>query len=45
MSIEWVQTILFIFTPFFLMLLLADIDGDDDDEGGGGLMVPAMNHV
>ena len=42
MTYDWVllQTLIFIFTPFFVMLALASNDEDDDDEGGGGGMTP-----
>ena len=41
MTYDWVllQTLIFIFTPFFVMLALASNDEDDDDQGGG-LMQP-----
>ena len=43
MSIEWVQTIIFILTPFVFMLLLIDTEEDDDDGPGGGLMTPVYS--
>ena len=41
MSIEWVQTIIFVLTPLVFMLFLIDIEDDDDSDGpDGGLMTP-----
>ena len=41
MSIEWVQTIIFVLTPLVFMLFLIDIEDDDDSNGpDGGLMTP-----
>ena len=42
MTYDWtlLQTLIFIITPYFLMLALASKD-EDDDEGGPGMMVPA----
>tara|TARA_R100000988_G_C3884059_1_gene109650 strand:- start:249 stop:392 length:144 start_codon:yes stop_codon:yes gene_type:complete len=44
MTYDWtlLQTLIFIITPYFVMLALASKD-EDDDEGGGGMMVPAYN--
>ena len=39
MSLEWIQTIIFLLAPLFFMLLLTDVD-DDDDGPDGGLMTP-----
>ena len=41
MIYDWtlLQTLIFIITPYFLMLALASKD-EDDDEGGPGMMVP-----
>ena len=42
MTYDWVvlQTLIFIVTPFFVMLALTGEDKDDDDFGGG-MMIPA----
>ena len=40
MSIEWVQTIIFVLTPLVFMLFLIDIEDDDDNGPDGGLMTP-----
>ena len=39
MTYDWtlLQTLIFIITPYFLMLALASKDEDDDDQGGGTL--------
>ena len=39
MTYDWtlLQTLIFIITPYFLMLALASRDEDDDDQGGGTL--------
>ncbi len=44
MTYDWtlVQTLIFIITPYFLMLALASNDEDDDDMDGG-MMVPSYN--
>ena len=41
MNYDWtlLQTLLFIITPYFLMLALASKDEDDDD-GGPGMLQP-----
>jgi hypothetical protein len=41
MTYDWtvLKTLLFLVTPFFVMLVLADTEDDDDDQGGG-LMQP-----
>ena len=41
MTYDWtlLQTLIFIITPYFLMLALASKDEDDDD-GGPGMLVP-----
>ena len=41
-DITLLQTLLFIITPYFLMLALAS-DDEDDDDSDGGMMVPAYN--
>ena len=45
MTYDWtlLQTLIFIITPYFLMLALASRDEDNDDDGPGGTMVPAWN--
>ena len=42
MTYDWTvfQTLLFLVTPFFVMLALASTNEDDDDDQGGGLMQP-----
>ena len=42
MTYDWtlLQTLIFIITPYFLMLALASRD-EDDDGSDGGLMTPA----
>tara|TARA_B100000073_G_scaffold214289_1_gene178136 strand:- start:857 stop:997 length:141 start_codon:yes stop_codon:yes gene_type:complete len=44
MTYDWtlLQTLVFIITPYFLMLALASKDEDDDDMGPG-MMMPASN--
>ena len=44
MTYDWtlLQTLVFIITPYFLMLALASKDEDDDD-GGPGTFIPAYN--
>tara|TARA_B100000035_G_scaffold312205_1_gene323183 strand:+ start:1492 stop:1635 length:144 start_codon:yes stop_codon:yes gene_type:complete len=39
------QTLLFIVTPFLVMLALVSDDEDNDDNFGGGMMIPARNPV
>ena len=43
MTYDWtlLQTLVFIITPYFLMLALASKDEDDNDPPDGGLMTPA----
>jgi hypothetical protein len=43
MNYDWtlLQTLMFIITPYFLMLALASKDEDDDDNDGG-MMVPSF---
>jgi|TARA_B100000035_G_C20722450_1_gene431810 hypothetical protein len=43
MSYDWtlLQTLLFIITPYFVMLALASKD-EDDDGSDGGLMTPVF---
>tara|TARA_B100000902_G_scaffold270391_1_gene256248 strand:- start:580 stop:795 length:216 start_codon:yes stop_codon:yes gene_type:complete len=45
MTYDWVllQTLIFIITPFFVMLALSSKDEDDDNDMGGGMMMPAYN--
>ena len=43
-DIPLLQTLIFIGTPYFLMLALASRDGDDDDDQGGGLMQPVPSY-
>jgi len=42
MNYDWtlLQTLIFIITPYFLMLALASKDEDDDGGSDGGLMTP-----
>ena len=43
MTYDWVvlQTLIFIVTPFFVMLTLTSEDKDDDNDGpGGGMLQP-----
>tara|TARA_B100000073_G_scaffold220343_1_gene183378 strand:- start:2499 stop:2642 length:144 start_codon:yes stop_codon:yes gene_type:complete len=44
MTYDWtlLQTLVFIITPYFLMLALASRDEDDDDSGGGTLQPAYM---
>ena len=44
MTYDWtlLQTLIFVITPYFLMLALASRDEDDDD-GGGGTLSPVYN--
>ena len=44
MTYDWtiLQTLLFIITPFFVMLAMVDHD-DDSDDGGPGMAIPAYN--
>tara|TARA_Y100001972_G_scaffold102328_1_gene127824 strand:+ start:71 stop:214 length:144 start_codon:yes stop_codon:yes gene_type:complete len=44
MTYDWtlLQTLIFIITPYFLMLALTSRDEDDDD-GGGGTLSPVYN--
>jgi len=46
MTYDWtlLQTLIFIITPYFLMLALAKKDEDDDDMGPG-MMMPTNNPV
>mgnify|MGYP001450650289 CR=1 FL=1 len=46
MTYDWtlLQTLLFIITPFFVMLALSSED-DEDDGPGSGMMMPASNPV
>ena len=43
MTYDWtlLQTLIFVITPLFLMLVLTSEDSDDDDNMGPGMMVPA----
>jgi len=42
MTYDWVvlQTLIFIVTPFFVMLALARDDDNDNDGPGGGMLQP-----
>ena len=44
MTYNWtlLQTLIFIITPFFVMLALSSKDEDDDDLGPG-MMIPVSN--
>jgi len=44
MTYDWtlLQTLIFVITPYFLMLALASRDEDDND-GGGGTLSPVYN--
>jgi len=44
MTYDWtlLQTLIFIITPYFLMLALASKDEDDND-GGPGMFIPVSN--
>ena len=46
MTYDWtlLQTLIFIITPFFVMLALSNNDEDDDDLGPG-MMIPASNPI
>tara|TARA_B100000073_G_scaffold205445_1_gene170412 strand:- start:534 stop:674 length:141 start_codon:yes stop_codon:yes gene_type:complete len=41
MTYDWtlLQTLIFIITPYFVMLALASKDEDDNDGGGHGMLV------
>jgi hypothetical protein len=43
MTYDWTlfQTLVFIITPYFVMLALASKNEDDDNDPEGGMMVPA----
>jgi len=45
MTYDWtlLQTLIFIITPYFLMLALAKKDEDDDDNMDGGMFIPSYN--
>ena len=45
MTYDWtlLQTLVFIITPYFLMLALSSRDEDDDDGTDGGMFIPATN--
>jgi len=47
MTYDWtlLQTLIFIITPYFLMLALSSKDEDDDDNMDGGLMTPAYQGI
>jgi len=40
---DWtlLQTLVFIITPYFLMLALAKKDEDDNNDGDGGMFIPS----
>ena len=42
MSLEWGQTIIFLLTPLFFMLLFAETEDDDNGTPDGGLMTPVF---
>ena len=42
MSLEWGQTIIFLLTPLFFMLLFAETEDDDNGPPDGGLMTPVF---
>jgi len=46
MSYDWtlLQTLLFVITPYFIMLALTSKDEDDNDPPDGGLMTPAYQY-
>jgi len=39
------QTLIFIVTPYFLMLALTSKDEDDDNDMSGGMMIPSNNTI
>jgi len=45
MTYDWaiLQTLIFIITPFFVMLAISSEDEDDNGPPDGGLMAPAYN--
>ena len=45
MTYDWtiLQTLIFIITPFFVMLAISSEDEDDNGPPDGGLMTPAYN--
>tara|TARA_Y100001937_G_scaffold101597_1_gene139427 strand:- start:285 stop:428 length:144 start_codon:yes stop_codon:yes gene_type:complete len=47
MTYDWtlLQTLIFIITPYFLMLALSSKDEDDDDNMDGGLMTPVYQGI
>lgn len=47
MTYDWniLQTLIFIVTPFFVMLALSSRDEDDDDHFDGGIMIPSHNAI
>jgi|TARA_B100000085_G_scaffold72648_1_gene65090 hypothetical protein len=46
MNYDWTlfQTLVFIITPFFIMIALSDND-EDDEPPDGGMMIPSYNPV
>jgi len=42
MSLEWGQTIIFLLTPLFFMLLFVETEDDDNGPPDGGLMTPVF---
>jgi len=47
MTYDWtlLQTLVFIITPFFVMLALTSNDDEDDGPHDGGMMIPAHNPI
>ena len=45
MTYDWTvfHTLIFLITPFFVMLVLTSDDEDDNNGPGGGLMQPVYN--
>ncbi len=45
MTYDWtiLQTLIFIITPFFVMLAMSSEDEDDNGPPDGGLMTPVYN--
>ena len=45
MNYDWTlfQTLVFIITPYFLMLALTSKDDEDNGPPGGGMMTPIYN--
>ena len=45
MTYDWtlLQTLIFVITPFFVMLALSSEEDDDDNGPDGGIMTPVYN--